>query len=120
MKFFNNRGQRSKDQAKRRASASSPLKPRRLMTEALEERQLLAVGVLGATSAAVSETANIINVSNVVSIDAIKQAIAEAATTQEDDVIQISPATLQFASASDEITINIDSSVYGSIIAYKN
>lgn len=115
MKFFNNRGQRSKDQAKRRASASSPLKPRRLMTEALEERQLLAVGVLGATSAAVSETANIINVSNVVSIDAIKQAIAEAATTQEDDVIQISPATLQFASASDEITINIDSSVYGSI-----
>ena len=115
MMFFNNRGQRSKDQAKRRVCVSSPLKPRRLMTEALEERQLLAVDVLGAASSAVSETANIINVSNVVSIDMLKQAIAEAAATPEDDVIQVSPATLQFATASDEITINIDSSAYGSV-----
>ena len=113
--FFNNRGQRSKNQAKRRVSVSSPLKPRRLMTEALEERQLLAVGVLGTASSAVSETANIISLSDVVSIDSLKQAIANAAATPEDDVIQISPATLQFASSSDEITIDVDSSTSGAI-----
>ncbi len=114
--FFNNRSQQKRNQAKRGALARSPLKPRRLMTETLEDRRLLAVDVLGGVSAAFADTANIIDISSDdASIASIKQAIAEAAASPEDDVIQISASTLKFASASDEITIDVNSSEYGSI-----
>ena len=112
LQFFNNRGRRANNQAKH----SSPLKPRRLMTETLEERQLLAVGVLEGASAAVSDVANVINISSgSASVESIKQAIAEAATTAEDDVVKIDASLIQFDSANDEILIDYDSSAYGSI-----
>ena len=90
--------------------AQRPTKPRRLMTETLEDRQLLAVGVL---SGDVMDTANIIELGSDVSIDSLKAAIAAAAQTREDDVIKIPASTLEMLSASDEIVIDVPTSMGG-------
>ncbi|MBQ1336869.1 MAG: hypothetical protein IIY32_00990, partial [Thermoguttaceae bacterium] len=94
------------------------MKPRRLLTEALEERQLLAVDVLGMSSALLptEATANVVNItSSDYSIDALKEAIKVAAASPEDDVIRIASGTLQFSSASDSIEIDINAAAYGSL-----
>ena len=109
-KLFNAKDQNAD---RRRGRALSPLKPRKLMTEALEERQLLAVDMLMTAAAG---AANVIQISSAeLSVDAVKQAIAQASATPEDDVIQIDSGSLQFASEADEFVINVNSSTKGSI-----
>ena len=109
-KLFNAKDQNAD---RRRGRALSPLKPRKLMTEALEERQLLAADMLMTAAAG---AANVIQISSAeLSVDAVKQAIAQAAATPEDDVIQIDSGSLQFASEADEFVINVNSSTKGSI-----
>lgn len=121
IKFFNNRdsqvaSETTNVRSNRARGVRPPMKPRRLMTETLEERQLLAIGVLEGASAAVADTANIINISsNAISVESIRQAIAEAAATPEDDVIRIEASSLNFTSANDEIVIDVDSSTSGAI-----
>ena len=121
--FFNSKAQRAQkranaEQKSRSRRDRSPLKPRRLLTEALEERQLLAVDVLGMSSALLptEATANVVNItSSDYSIDALKEAIKVAAASPEDDVIRIASGTLQFSSASDSIEIDINAAAYGSL-----
>lgn len=120
--FFNNKAQRAKGRAdsekkSRGGRERFALKPRRLLTEALEERQLLAVDVLGSSYAPLAtESANVINItSSDYSIDAIKEAIHAAAQTPEDEIIRVPAGVLQFSSASDTIEIDYDASAYGSI-----
>ena len=89
--------------------APSLMKPRRLMAESLEERQLLAVDVF-TNAVAVAETANYININaDSISIESIKKAIEEAAQTPEDDVIRVSSSNMTFSSLTDEITILLHS-----------
>ncbi|MGI6400779.1 MAG: choice-of-anchor Q domain-containing protein [Thermoguttaceae bacterium] len=84
------------------------------MTETLEERQLLAVGAVAFN--AVADTANVIDLtSSELTVDSLKEAIAAAAATTEDDVIRVPSGALDFVSAADEIVINVDSSTSGSI-----
>ena len=113
--FFTSMIHRTKSVKARSRRDLSPLKPRRLAAESLEERQLLAVDVVG-MSAAIAENANIIAItSNELSVDAIKIAIQEAAATPGDDVIQLPAGTLNFTAATDEIVIDVDSSAKGAI-----
>ncbi len=119
--FFSINAQRAQGRAsasknKRARRADGALKPRRLVTETLEERQLLAVDAVGALLGAAAEEANVISVSKQeLSIDAIKAAIQEAASTPEDDVIEVAAGNLKFTSASDEIMIDIDEDDFGSV-----
>ena len=119
--FFSINAQRAQGRAsasknKRARRADGALKPRRLLTETLEERQLLAVDAVGALLGAAAEEANVISVSKQeLSIDAIKAAIQEAASTPENDVIEVAAGNLKFTSASDEITIDIDEDDFGSV-----
>ena len=117
--FFNDIARSNASSKKARAGRDrSPLKPRRLLSEALEERQLLAVDLAGAmlgASAADAQT-SLINITSAdYSIDAIKNAIEQAAATPEDEIIRVPSGTLTFASAADAITIDYDADVYGSI-----
>ncbi len=121
--FFNNRAQRAKGREAasnkaRNGRERSALKPRRLLTETLEERQLLAVDVLGASSAVLAtyDSANVVNITaSNYSIDAIKAAIEAAAATPEDDIIRIPAGKLDFASAADTIEIDYDAQAFGTI-----
>lgn len=121
--FFNNKAQHAdgRDASTKKARNGrerSALKPRRLLTETLEERQLLAVDVLGAYDAilATESAATIVNItSNDCSIDSIKAAIQAAAVTPEDEIIRVPAGTLEFASAADVIEVDYDASAYGSI-----
>ena len=118
--FFGNKGQKAIGRvsgASRPTDKRAPslMKPRRLMAESLEERQLLAVDVF-TNAVAVAETANYININaDSISIESIKKAIEEAAQTPEDDVIRVSSSNMTFSSLTDEITIDIDSSSFGSV-----
>ena len=113
--FFNSMIHRVKSVNARSRRDLSPLRPRRLLAESLEDRQLLAVDVLG-MSAAIADNANVIAISSSeLSVDAIKLAIQEAAATPGDDVIQLPSGNLEFTSASDEIVIDVDSTSKGAI-----
>jgi hypothetical protein len=115
--FFNSKAQSNSSKKARSGRDRSPLKPRRLLTEALEERQLLAVDAFGASSAlATYATPNIINITSAdYSIDAIKGAIEAAAATPEDEIIRIPTGTLTFSSPSDTIMVDYNADVYGKI-----
>ncbi len=115
--FFNSKTQSNASKKARSGRDRSPLKPRRLLTETLEERQLLAVDALGASALlATSGTANVVVItSSDYSIDAIKTAIQTASLTPEDDVIRVPAGSLVFSSPSDEIEINYDADAFGKI-----
>ena len=115
--FFNAKTQSNASKKARAGRDRSPLKPRRLLTEALEERQLLAVDAFGASAAlATSATANNVFITSAdYSIDAIKSAIQAATATPEDDVIQIPAGSLSFSSASDTINVDYDAEAFGKI-----
>ena len=115
--FFNAKTQSNASKKARAGRDRSPLKPRRLLTETLEERQLLAVDAFGASALlATTAIANTYNISSSdYSIDAIKSAIQDAASKPGDDLIRIPAGSLSFSSASDTITVDYDADQFGSI-----
>ena len=115
--FFNAKTQSNASKKARAGRDRSPLKPRRLLTETLEERQLLAVDAFGASALlATTAIANTYNISSSdYSIDAIKSAIQDAASKPGDDLIRISAGSLSFSFASDTITVDYDADQFGSI-----
>ena len=117
-KFFTSKAQRTQDRAPNaKTLRRGSLTPRRLLTEALEERQLLAVDAFAFSAAVDADSANVVEIAPAdLSIDSIKQAILEAAATPEDDVIVLPAGKLTFADASDEIVVDIDSDSYGALV----
>ena len=114
--FFNSKGRSNSSRKSRRGRERNSFKPRRLVTEALEERQLLAVDPALGAALATEATVNVINItSSNSSIEAIKQAVQQAAATSEDDLIRVPAGTLDFTSAADTIEIDYDPVAFGTI-----